>query len=301
VPELPLNGAGHLPQEAMYGYENRLLTASELRVVHDHVAVCGDCRARLAGRLRADEAAADLRASFGLEARRSAPIRWWAAAAALVAAVSGAVWWAGRRAAPVSFAAGTAEQARVRAALRTGRLPLAPFVKDLTPAPETLMGEAPARPPMRLSPAGTGVLDGAPRFSWGPVAGSAAYRVRVFSAAGEPVAESAELSRPEWIPDRPLPAGATYQWQVEASGGEEPVTIPEPPAATPRFRVLDPAAAARLRALVKARPREHLLLAVEYARAGAIDEARSELQEELAESPSREDVRRLLRALDESR
>jgi len=297
LPELPLNDAGHLPPEAMYGYENRLLTASELRVVHDHIAACGDCRARLAGRLRADEAAADVRASFGLEARRPAPIRWWAAAAALAAA-SGAVWWAGRRAAPVSFASGAAEQARVRAALRTGRLPLAPYVKDLTPAPGTLMGDATAPAPMRLSPAGTGVLDGAPRFSWVSVAGSAAYRVRVFSAAGEPVAESAELPRPEWIPDRPLPAGATYQWQVEASGGGEPVTIPEPPAAPPMFRVLDPAAAARLRALAKARPDDHLLLAVEYARAGAVDEARSELQKELASRPSREDVRRLLRALD---
>jgi len=61
LPELPLNDAGHLPPEAMYGYENRLLTASELRVVHDHIAACGDCRARLAGRLRADEAAADAR------------------------------------------------------------------------------------------------------------------------------------------------------------------------------------------------------------------------------------------------
>ena len=149
--------------------------------------------------------------------------------------------------------------------------------------------------------AGTGVLDGAPRFSWGPVAGRATYRVRVFSAAGEPVVESAELPGPEWIPDRPLPAGATYQWQVEASGEGEPVTIPEPPAAPPRLRVVDPAAAARLRALGKARPGEHILLAVEYARAGAIEEARAELEAERKADPSREDVRALLRSLDASR
>jgi Tfp pilus assembly protein PilF len=62
--------------------------------------------------------------------------------------------------------------------------------------------------------------------------------------------------------------------------------------------VIDPGVAARLRTLAKTRPGDHLLLAVEYARAGVVDDARSELEAELGANPSRGDVRALLHSLD---
>ena len=301
MPDLPLNGAGHLPEEALYGYEHRLLTGAELKVVHDHVASCPDCRARLAARLRAEEAVADVRSSLGVDAPRAAPIRWWAAVAAALVAAAGGLWWAARSARPVSTASGDADEARVRAVLRSGRLPLPGFVKDLAPPRETLMGEAPAPSAPRLSPDGTAVLSGAPRLSWSPLPGAGSYRVTVFSLAGEPVAASPGLSATEWTPDAPLPSGRNYQWQVEAQRGAERVTIPEPPATPPRFRVLAPSVASRLRSLARARPADHLLLAVEYARAGAVDEARKELRAESMRNPSRAGVEALLRSLDAPR
>ncbi|HET9794279.1 MAG TPA: tetratricopeptide repeat protein, partial [Thermoanaerobaculia bacterium] len=263
-----------------------------------HIAGCAGCRSRLAARLRAEETADDLRSSFEANVPRAAPARWWAAAAALIGAAAGAAWWAARGPASVSHASAAGEEVRVRAALRSGRLPFPGFVKELSPAPEVLMGEGSASAPPRLSPAGTGVLTGTPRFAWEAVPGVHAFRVRIFSIAGEPVAESPELAGPEWTPDRPLPPGKTYQWQIEGERGTDRITIPEPPAEPPRFRVIEPNAAARLRSLARARPAAHLLLAVEYARAGAVDEARTELQAASRENPSRADVRALLRSID---
>ena len=159
------------------------------------------------------------------------------------------------------------------------------------------MGASVAAVADRLSPAGTAVLAATPSFSWEPVAGARRYRVRVFTLSGEPVAESPAVASLSWTAVEPLGAG-TYQWQVEADRDAGAVTLPGPPDTPPRFRVLDAADAARLLSLAKARPSAHLKLAVEYARAGAVDAARAELQAQLLANPARDDVRALLRSLD---
>ncbi len=287
-----MNGAGHLPPELSFGYEHGLLSPNELSEVHDHIAACEACRRRLAGRLDSDGMADDARSSLGLGHPRT---RGWffayAAAAALLVAAAGSLWRARR--AP----SGGDDTPAVREALRAGRLPLPGFLNDLASARETLMGGAPGAAVRRLSPAATVVMGGTPRFRWEALPGRWTYEVRVFRADGEAVAASPRLSGLEWRPEHPLAAGQDYAWQVVASRGEERVTLPEPPASPPRFRVLDSATSARLRELARLHPDSHLLLGVEFARAGAVDDAREEIAAALRESPGRADVRALLGSL----
>jgi hypothetical protein len=294
--DLPLNAAGHLPDEAAFGYAHGLLTPAELRSVDAHIASCDGCRKMLADRLGTAEAAADARSAVGVGAPASSPIRWLAAAAVLVAA-AGAAWWARLGAGPAPAVGPPPEDARVRAALQSGRLPLPPFLAELSPPRETLMGEGASPESHRLSPAATALLDPAPTFSWDAVSGARRYRVRIFTLSGEPVAESPVVAGTSWTAADPLSAG-TYQWQVEADRKAGPVTLPAPPDTPPRFRVLDSATADRLRSLARTRPSAHLKLAVEYARAGVVDAARAELEAELRANPTRDDVRSLLRSLD---
>ncbi|HET7453122.1 MAG TPA: hypothetical protein VFL12_10295, partial [Thermoanaerobaculia bacterium] len=236
------------------------------------------------------------RSALGVGVPAASPVRWLVAAAVLVAA-AGAAWWARLGPGPSPEKASAPEDARVRAALRSGKLPLPPFLMELSPGRETLMGEPAAPRAGRLSPAGVAVLEATPTFSWAGVPGARRYRVRIFTLAGEPVDESPAVAGTSWAAVRPLAAG-TYQWQVEAHRDAGTVTLPGPPDTPPRFRVLDRADAARLQSLAKARPSAHVKLAVEYARAGVVDAARAELQAELADHPSRDDVRALLRSLD---
>ena len=295
--DLPLNGAGHVPDEAAFGFAHGLLTPAELRTVDGHIASCETCRKRVAERLGTAEAAADALAAIGVDsAPATAPLRWLAAAAVVVAA-AGAVWWARRAGRAEPSPGPPAEDARVRAALRSGKLPLAPFLMELSPPQETLMGGGPAPARGRLAPAGTAVVTGSPSFAWEPAVGARRYRVRIFTLSGQPVTESPAVAGTAWTPPQPLAPG-TYQWQIDADRDGRSVTIPEPPAMPPRFRVLDAETAARLQSLAKARPAGHVKLAVEYARAGAVDAARSELEAALAANPSRDDVRALLRSLD---
>jgi hypothetical protein len=293
-----VNSGGHLLPELAFGYEQGLLSADELREVHDHIASCSDCRKLLAERLDADTMVEDVRGA--LDAGRPGTRRWWpalAATAAVLVAVGGALRWARRAPAPVNVAEDDSDTPVVREALRSGRLPTPGFLGSLASPRETLMGaESKPGPPRFFAPAATAVLEPAPRFRWDALSGQWTYRVRVFRENGEPVAESPDLSVGEWNADRPFPAGENYAWQVAASRGAEKITLPQPPDTPPRFRVLDGATAARLRNLAGRRPGS-LLLAVEYAQAGAVENARSELAAFLRLHPGREDVRALLRSL----
>ena len=292
-----MNPGGHLLPELAFGYEQGLLSADELREVHDHIASCPDCRKLLAKRLDADAMVGDVREALGVE--RSRLRRWWpalAAAAAVLVAVGGALRWARRAPARVTIADDDSDAPIVRDALRSGRLPTPGFLSGLASPRETLMGGTRPSPPRFFSPAATAVVAPAARFRWDALPGDWSYRVRVFRGNGEQAAESPEVSAGEWSADRPLAAGEDYAWQVVASRGAERITLPQPPDTPPRFRVLDGATAARLRQLAALRPGS-LLLAVEYARAGAVEDARSELTDFLRRNPGREDVRALLRSL----
>jgi hypothetical protein len=155
------------------------------------------------------------------------------------------------------------------------------------------MGGSRPLPPRVFWPAATAVVEPVVHFRWDALPGEWSYRIRVFRENGEQVAESPDVPAARWVVDRPLPSGEDLTWQVVASRGAENVTLPAAPDTPPRFRVLDAATAGRLKDLAGRRPGS-LLLAVEYARAGAVENARSELETFLGRHPRREDVRRLL-------
>ena len=298
--------ADHLAPEIRYGYRNQLLSPDELRMVDAHISTCGECREVLARDMDADGMAQSLRAQLETETRRK---RWpglalFAIAAAIILAVAAAMWFSIHRQARIDLAnlhdrETPKEQAETEDVLRSGRLPLPDFVRELTPPRQVLMGKSTGEPKLELlSPAATAVLSPRPTFRWKSLDGDWTYVVRVFRPGFELVANSGAISGSEWTPERDLPSGITYEWQIVAQRGAERVTFPQPPDVPPRFRVVDSGTAERLRELAKNRPGVHMLLAIEYGKDGLIEDSRRELEAELQRTENAAAVQRLLDSLD---
>ncbi len=291
--------ADHPPPELLFGYEHGLLLPEELREVDGHVAICSDCREKLALRMGIGEMAADVRSDLASDPQRSSfRILPYLAVAALVTIAAGSIWLA-RHPPPLATVSRRteADSAAVQQALRLGRIPVPAFLDALRPPREVLMGEARAMKAEVLSPSGTAVLGPGVEFRWEPRAGGWSYRVRVFTLGGDPVVSGPESREPRWSCREGLLRGVDYEWQVAAERGSERVTLPEPPQVPPRFRILDSPTAERLRGLARRDPAAHLRLGVAYARAGALDDARAELAEALRQDPRRADILRLQESL----
>ena len=293
-----MNIAGHLSPELLFGYRHRLLSTDELRTVHDHIGGCETCREQLADTIGVDEMIRDVRSSLSADrppARRFLP---YAAAAAAILIGAGASIWVWRFSSRPSGAEdhGGDNAPSVQAALRAGRIPVPAFLDQLTTPREKLMGDASAVIARLVSPKATAVLGPSVPFQWEPMSGQWTYQVRVFQLNGEPAADSPELPGTTWLARKLLP-GADYQWQVVATRGSERVTLPQPPDTPPRFRVLDEAFSARLRRLAIQHPGAHLLLGVEYAQAGAIEDAKSELAKAARQNSNPDAVEKLLQSL----
>ncbi len=245
-----------------------------------------------------------LRAELESETReRRWPIVPFAIAAAIFVVASAAIWFSIHRQARIDFAnlhdrQTPKEQEATGRVLRAGRLPLPDFVKDLTPR-QVLMDKSTGGPNLDLvSPVATAVMSGRPTFRWKPLEGDWTYVVRVFRPGFDVAAASGEISTSEWTPGTDLPSGMTYEWLIAAQRGSERITFPQPPQAPPRFRVADSVTSERLRELARSRPGVHLLLAVEYGKAGLIEDARRELEAELPRSEDAAAVERLIQSLD---
>jgi hypothetical protein len=150
-----------------------------------------------------------------------------------------------------------------------------------------------------VSPRATAAIGPSVRFEWQPMAAQWSYQVRVFQLNGEPATDSPKLTATTWVA-RNLTPGADYQWQILATRGSERVTLPQPPDTPPRFRVLDRAASERLRQLSQQHPGAHLLLGVEYAQAGAIEDAQTELAVAARQTSNPTAVQKLLQSLTSS-
>ena len=283
-----MNDSNHLRPEVVFGYRNRLLTADEFRGVDSHIASCEACREELARQMDIPRMAAAVHQSLRQpEAHGKSWIPYAAAAAVVLAA--GAVWIVKSR------PAANAETALVDDALRSGHIPLPEFVAGLLPRHEVLMGQGGQEAQLNLiSPAATAVISTRPVFRWKPLGDAWKYSVRVFRPGFELQLASPAVAGTEWLPDVDLLRGIDYEWQVTASRGVERVTLPQPPQTPPRFRVVDRAQAELLLQLARRAGMSHLALAVEYGRAGLIEDSRRELNEELLQHPENKGVRRLL-------
>ena len=158
------------------------------------------------------------------------------------------------------------------------RLPYPDDLDELTSPNDVLRGHA--KPASTVSPAGIVVDDARPRFSWPAVEG-ATYVVAVLEG-DEVVARSPVLEVEQWRPDRLLRRGRTYTWQVTATRDGTKSIIPAPPAPAARFRIVDDAAHRALHDALAAAPRDRLLHAILYARAGLRENAEAALREAAA-------------------
>jgi len=278
-----MNASRHLAPELLFGYEHQLLTPEEVTAVHAHIADCKECRVELAASLDAAAMARDFQAALA-PARSPRFPRWivYAAAAAIAAIIFG-----------ITFAHGDRQ---VESALRAGRIAVPPFVQELNPPPEVLMGAADSGHNELLSPRGTAVLSERPVFEWKPLGPGSTYQVHIYDDQGAPVAESPALEEARWEADRPLPSGVNLQWQVSAIQGEQKITLGKAPETPAKFRIVDAATAKQLQALTRSNP-GLLRLAVVYGNAGLIEDARRALRQETATHPGDNQRQRLLDSL----
>ena len=115
------------------------------------------------------------------------------------------------------------------------------------------------------------------------------------------VAESPTLTTTEWRPALPLPRGVAYSWQVTASGDGYERTAPAPPAPEARFKVLEREQVAALARARRRVPRSHLLLGMQCAAAGLLDDAERELSALVSVDPDSRLARELLESLRSAR
>lgn len=108
------------------------------------------------------------------------------------------------------------------------------------------------------------------------------YEVAIFNTSFQQVAASGRLQGTAWK-TAALEEGKVYLWQLTVPVGGRRLTAPRPPAPEARFVVLRAEESARLASVAARFPREHVLLGVLYARAGAVAEARTEWEAAVAE------------------
>ncbi len=189
-------------------------------------------------------------------------------------------------------------RAAVLAAAETKRLPVPQSIVSLAGEREKLAGAGEARPSFELiRPIGTAIVETRPRFEWIARADATGYRVLVVDLRSGDIVATGEShgGATDWQPPNDLPAGETYQWQVEALRAAQVLErVPRPPEPEARFTILS-AQAQRVFAQAEASGGgDHLVLAVAAARAGLLERAEAELRALAKQNPKSTEVRQLL-------
>jgi hypothetical protein len=271
----------HLRDERLFDYADGHLSRDARAAAEAHLGHCSTCR----------DDVDDIRALRGKTTRR----RWQrvALAAAAVVLLAAGIAVALRLVptshpianprytpiavptpAPIAEAPPAAWRALVDAAVADGRLTPPPLLATLRmPADVARSGETGQHSAM--APDGVIVDDTRPELRWSGTPG-AVYSVSVFDGDVE-VARSAPLRENVWKPQRDLPRGRTYRWQVEARRNAKTWIIPMTPQPAPAFALLDDAAHRELDSARKRYPDDHLLLGVLAAHYGLQEEALVEL------------------------
>lgn len=194
--------------------------------------------------------------------------------------------------------ASDAWRAQLAAAMQTGKLEVNVPARLAVERTETMLGSPSGPPAFRLlSPVGRVSVSDRPAFTWNALDGAKTYKVTVYGAGYKKIVESPIVSTTNWQAMDTLPRGAVYTWTVTAEGGKGTVVEPAPPQPEAAFKVLEANAAAELQQAAASHPHDALLLAVLYARAGAVDEARAQIDALAAENPDSKLVAQLRESL----
>jgi hypothetical protein len=291
--------APHLSDDDLQRLVSGRLPPQTLAAIEEHLRTCRVCAAQVD----------DLRAWTTSVPRGRAG--WLALAAAVVVAVvvPGSIWYArGVRAPGSASMAGLetlepADQARIRAATAAGVGTLPPFMADVMPARETLMGSPVARVAAFevIAPVQTATVSDRPRLEWRALAGADSYDVTIADEGSRVVARNSALTDTNWMPRDALARGQTYTWQVAAHLGDDTITVPAAPAPPARFHVVDAHTAEVLRLVEAEHPDSHLLIGLLDMEAGVRTEAVRHLQQVPSNDPDAGVAQRSLerlRALD---
>jgi hypothetical protein len=185
--------------------------------------------------------------------------------------------------------------------LASGRLSVSITPHFAANQQETMLGAPVGAPLFKvISPMNRVVFDDRPTFAWEPMPTATGYRVRVYAAGYRKIAESPIVHGTSWQAITPLQRGQTYTWTVTAESPKGEVHAPAPPQPEAAFQVVDTNTAATLDQASSSRGTDHLLLAVLYARAGAVDEARAQLDMLAAQNPGNKLVDQLKASLNQS-
>jgi hypothetical protein len=186
----------------------------------------------------------------------------------------------------------------VKKVLERERVWLPPVVAQLRGGSETTMSGNNDEPGFSLlSPVGIVVETNRPTFQWKRLSDAIEYEVSVSDASGE-VIKRGKVPGIEWQPATPLARGQVYHWQVRAitNDGRE---VKSPPVGQPdaKFSVLDRNQFDEIQRARKAYPGSHLVLGTIYAKAGLVNEARSEFRALVDANPESQISRRILDSL----
>lgn len=296
----------HVTPEDLAAYVDRTVDPNVADTIEHHLELCEICRVDLA----------DLRQVAAPRTQR----QFWLAAAAVAAGVVAGVSWLlvprseppppdvvrheprpapvpAVRNATVSYA--RAEWAAAVAQARTsGRLEVGQVGARIRRPRAALRGEGTSSAPLEvLTPVGEAVAVTRPTFHWRGKRG-ATYVVHVYER-DEKVFESTPVERTSWQAPRALPHGHTYAWQVEERRADgSSAWAPVPPNGPALFEIAAPADRAAIEEAARKHPDDHLLLAVLYARAGALTPARESLERYIASTnpPNADSLRASLEA-----
>lgn len=173
-------------------------------------------------------------------------------------------------------------------ALGSGRVKARGLVSDHNQGLEVRSGNS--QPiSQSLSPVGTVVPTTRPTFQWKPVAGATWFKVTIYNASANVVAESPELKESRWTPATDLRRGEIYSWEVTSQINSKEVLTP------PRkFKVLGADCVGELQRAKARAGSSHLLLGLLYADCGLIEEAEKELSALVRANPQSPKARNLL-------
>jgi anti-sigma factor RsiW len=190
------------------------------------------------------------------------------------------------------------QQQLVTLALQAGKVTLPATPAPLVKRPDVLLGAPAGGEAFALiAPLGKVVLTNRPQLRWQALKDAASYRVTVFTANYEIVAQSPELTTTTWTPPQALPREQVYIWQVTATKDGQEIKVPIAPAPEARFKILDQAKADEIAAARRRTPSSGLLLGLIYAQAGLFDEAERELQKLVKQNPQAPVAQQLLNDL----
>ena len=287
--------ASHLSQEVLDRFARGDLGDEDLSGVLAHLETCPSCAQTGREHVRRDVVA--LRADFMAEPQTSRTSRAWiiglAAAAAVMLVILGLLTRAPSMpdapplGPPVVSTKPTVPALRpgygraewdaiVRAARAGEPVPMPRELRKLRRPADSFRGPGDPAGSGQPSPSGVIVETTRPTFTWNTRSGD---RSTVLVLAGDrEVARSESLTTATWRTPLDLPRGVTYTWQVEVDRNGEFVIVPSPPARPAQFHILDAATQAEIEAARRQHPSDPLFLGIIYARAGLIDEARTELR-----------------------